>query len=60
MHENKWFGNKEIVKEMTKKLVEHVSTETTQVEQFPNDIELDMEVFTAGGKIKNTVEQTTN
>ena len=53
---NKWFRIKKILKEKTNKLMKHVSRETIQVEQFPNNFELDMEVFIARPKVENSVE----
>ena len=57
---NKWFRIKKILKEMTNKLVKHMSRETIPVAQFPDDFELDMEVSIVGAKTENSVEQTTN
>ena len=54
--EDRRFGFKKVFEEATNKLIEHVSGEAIQVEQFPNDFELGVKVFIARAELKNSVK----
>ena len=54
--EDRRFGFKKVVEKATNKLVEHVSGEAIQVEQFPNDFELGVKVFIARAEVENSVK----
>ena len=54
--EDRRFGLKKVVEKATNKLIEHVSGESIQVEQFPNDFELGVKVFIARAEVENSVK----
>ena len=54
--EDRRFGFKKVVEEVTNKLIEHVSGEAIQVEQFSNEFELGMKVFIARTEVENSVK----
>ena len=54
--EDRRFGFKKVVEKATDALIEHVSGETIQVEQFPNDFELGVKVFIARAEVENSVK----
>ena len=50
------FGFKKVVEKATNALIEHVSGEAIQIEQFPNDFELGVKVFIARAEVENSVK----